>query len=122
MTQGPRPAYHVSMTTSSISALAALAERCGIDTRRVTSIPAVIHIAYLGAVSAATYPTKANIERKLDEFGAVSAAYGISVDELQDWAETWHDALIDTVHMEATGYTVVDGELVVPVATPAVAA
>lgn len=119
MTQRRGSTYHVGMTTSSISALA---ERCGIDTRGVVSIPAVIHIAYLGAVSAATYPTKANIERKLDEFGAVSAAYGISVDELQDWAETWHDALVDTVHMEVTGYSVVNGELVIPVATPAAAA
>lgn len=68
--------------------------------------------AYQGAVSAATYPTAENINRRLDAFEAASARFGVSVDQLERWYETWRERLLDHVHLAGSGLEVVDGELV----------
>jgi hypothetical protein len=105
------------MTTSTASnlrrsAMDSLADLCGIDIRRGYSLPGDVFDAFLGAVSAATYPTLANIERAMDAADVLSARLQISVDTFADWRERWHDALIDHDHLAVSGLTVVEGELV----------
>ncbi len=107
------------MTTSSrrpaltrIDAMTSLACLVGIDIRHGYSLPGDVFDAYLSAVSAVTYPTMANIERKFDAFDVVSARVKVSVDSLQDWADRWSDQLVDQDHLAVSGLGVVEGELV----------
>lgn len=109
------------MTTScathnrrAMDSLDSLADLCGIDIRRGYSLPDDVLDAWFGAIGAATYPTPHNIERAMDAADVLSIRLQISVDTFADWRERWHDALVDHDHIAATGYTVVDGELVLP--------
>lgn len=101
-----------TINSARIAAMTALASRCRINIDHGFTLPGDVFDAYLSAISAATYPTLANIERKLESFDRVSARVGISVDFLVDWSEVWAEALVDHDHLAVSGLTVVDGELV----------
>ncbi len=101
-------------TLTFLDAMTSLACLTGLDTRRGFSLPSDTLDVWFASVGAATYPTTKNSERKFDAFEVVSARVQISVDSLQDWFDRWYEQLVDHDHIAATGYTVVDGDLVRP--------